>query len=244
MTAAFTESSGPQVTPTSALSHASGASPASGLSLADSFQGVLQAVDGGGWADSALAGGAFAAEAVATVIDPFGALLANGLGWALEYFEPLREILDRLTGLPDVVAAHAAAWHDMATELGAMAGDLQSCLTTGTPDWQGEAAATYQNLMANNVDVLGGLSVLADTMSSATRAAGNLVTLTRDLVRDLIADLVARVIIWAGEALLVVTIPVVAAQIASAVAKWAGRIASCTSALITSLSNLTRLLNS
>ncbi|MEU8662430.1 WXG100 family type VII secretion target [Actinoplanes philippinensis] len=214
-----------------------------GLALAESFQGSLQAVESGSWADRALAGGAFAAETVATVIDPFSALLANGLGWAMEHFEPLREILDKLAGLPDLVAAHAATWQNMATELHDMAADLQGHLSTGVPDWQGAAAATYQNLMANNVNVLDGLSVLATTMSSATQAAGNLVSFTRDLVRDLIADLVSRVIVWAGEALLVVTIPVVAAQIASAVAKWSGRIASYTSALITSLTNLTRLLN-
>jgi uncharacterized protein YukE len=214
-----------------------------GLSLAESFQGALQAVDSGSWADRTLAGGAFAAESVATVIDPFSALLANGLGWAMEHFDPLREILDKLAGLPDLVAAHAATWQNIAGELHAMAADLQGCLSTGLPGWQGEAAATYQSLMANNVNVLDGLGVLATTMSSATQAAGNLVTFTRDLVRDLIADLVARVIVWAGEALLIVTIPVVAAQIASAVAKWAGRIASYTSALITSLTNLTRLLN-
>ena len=41
------------------------------------------------------------------VLDPFSALLSNGLGWAMEYFEPLREMLDELAGIPDRVAAHA-----------------------------------------------------------------------------------------------------------------------------------------
>jgi hypothetical protein len=214
-----------------------------GLSLAESFQGTLRAVDSGSWADRALAGGAFAAETAATVLDPFSALLANGLGWAMEHFDPLREILDRLAGLPDLVAAHAATWQNIARELGSMSAGLQDCLNADRPDWQGAAAETYRNLMAANVNALGGLGVLAETMSSATQAAGNLVTFTRDLVRDLICDLVARVIVWAAEALLVVTIPVVAVQIAVAVTKWATRIASYVSALITSLSNLTRLLN-
>jgi hypothetical protein len=214
-----------------------------GLSLAESFQGTLRAVDSGSWADRALAGGAFAAETAATVLDPFSALLANGLGWAMEHFDPLREILDRLAGLPDLVAAHAATWQNIARELGSMSAGLQDCLNTDLPDWQGAAADTYRNLMAANVNALGGLGVLAETMSSATQAAGNLVTFTRDLVRDLICDLVARVIVWAAEALLVVTIPVVAVQIAVAVTKWATRIASYVSALITSLGNLTRLLN-
>jgi uncharacterized protein YukE len=213
-----------------------------GMSLADSFQGLHQAIDGGGWVDQALTGGSMAVEAAATVLDPFSALLSNGLGWAMEYFHPLREVLDKLAGIPDRVAAHAATWQNMSGELDAMAGDLQASLAHDTPDWQGAAADTYQNLMANNVDALGGMSVLAATMASATQAAGNLVQFTRDIVRDLIADLVARVIVWAAESLLVVTIPVVASQIAAAVVKWAGRILTYTSALITSFQNLTRLM--
>jgi uncharacterized protein YukE len=213
-----------------------------GASLADSFQGVFQAVDSGGWVDPALAGGAFAVEAAATVLDPFSALLSNGLGWAMEYFEPLREMLDKLAGIPDRVAAHASTWQNMAGELQSMSADLQSRLVSDVPGGEGAAAQTYQSLMANNVDALAGLSVLASTMSSATQAAGNLVMFTRDLVRDLIADLVARVIVWALESLAIVTIPVVAAQIASAVTKWAARILGYTTALVTSLQNLTRLM--
>ena len=213
-----------------------------GASLADSFQGVYQSVNGGSWVDQALAGGSFALETTATVLDPFSALLANGLGWAMEHFEPLREMLDRLAGIPDRVIAHAETWANMAGALRSMAEDLRASVATDLPDWTGTAAHAYRNLMGNNVDALGGLSVLAATMSSATEAAGNLVTFTRDIVRDLIADLVARVIVWALESLLVVTIPIVAAQIASAVVKWAGRILGYTTALIDSLRNLTRLL--
>jgi uncharacterized protein YukE len=213
-----------------------------GASLADSFQGLLQAVDSGSWVDQALAGGGFAVEAAASVLDPFSALLANGLGWAMEYFEPLREVLDQLAGIPDRVAAHAATWTNMAGALQGMADDLQSHLNWDMPDWQGTAAEAYQSLMSNNVEAIDGLGVLATVMASATAAAGNLVAFTRDIVRDLIADLVARVIVWAVEAIFVVTIPVVATQIAAAVVKWAGRILTYTTALITSLTNLTRLL--
>jgi uncharacterized protein YukE len=213
-----------------------------GASLVDSFQGVYQSVKGGSWVDEALAGGSFAVEAAATALDPLSALLSNGLGWALEYFQPLREVLDKLAGIPDRVAAHAATWQNISGELQSMATGLRAGLQADLPDWQGAAAATYQSLMANNVDALDGLSVLAATMSASTEAAGNLVTFTRDIVRDLIADLVARVIVWAGESLLVVTIPVVAAQIAAAVVKWAGRILGYTSALITSLTDLKTLL--
>jgi uncharacterized protein YukE len=213
-----------------------------GLGLADSFLGLNQAVSSGSWVDGALAGGAFATAVAATVLDPFSALLSNGLGWAMEYFEPLREVLDHLAGIPDQVAANARTWSDVAGELESLATDLHTDLASDLPGWQGTAAESYHLLMASNVDGLGGLSVLASTMSAATQAAGNLVQFTRDIVRDLISDLVARVIVWAAESLLVVTIPLVAAQIASAVVKWAGRIMGYTGALVSSLTNLRVLL--
>jgi uncharacterized protein YukE len=213
-----------------------------GISLADGFQGLYQSVQGGSWVDGILAGGSLVGDAAATVIDPFSALLANGLGWAMEHFEPLRDVLDKLTGIPDKISAHAQTWATMAGALQTMAEDLRSSLASDLPDWGGTAAESYRSMMTNNVDGLGGLAVLADTMSAATRAAGNLVRFTRDIVRDLICDLVARVIVWAAEALAVVTIPIVTAQIISAVAKWCGRIFGYVGALISSLQNLTTLL--
>ncbi|MEU8257847.1 hypothetical protein AB0C06_26685 [Micromonospora inaquosa] len=217
--------------------------PWTGAAAADSFQGLVDAIHSEGWVDDLLAGAAFGVEAVATVLDPFSALLANGLGWAMEYFEPLREILDQLTGMPDVVASHAATWNNMAAELESMATDLKTHLGVDMPGWQGQAATAYQALMAHNVTGIDALSGISAAMAAATQAAGNLVAFTRDVVRDLIADLVARVIVWAVEAIFVVTIPAIAASIVAAVVKWAGRILTYVGALISSLTNLSKLLN-
>ncbi|WP_433271627.1 WXG100 family type VII secretion target [Actinosynnema sp. CS-041913] len=214
-----------------------------GSSLADSFEGLVDAIRSEGWVDDLIAGAGFGVEVAATVMDPISALLANGLGWAMEYFEPLREMLDELTGKPDVVASHAATWNNVSAELNSIAADLQLYLDGDVPDWQGQAADAYQSMMAYNADAIGGLSATAAAMAVATEGAGELVSFTRDLVRDLIADLVARVIVWAVEAIFVVTIPVIASQIAAAVVKWAGRILTYTMALVTSLTNLTKLLN-
>lgn len=214
-----------------------------GSSLADSIEGLVDAIKTEGWVDDALAGAALGVEVAATVMDPISALLANGLGWAIEYFDPLREMLDELTGKPDVVRSHAATWNNMANELHAMSNDLATHLNNDLPDWHGAAADSYRGLMANNVEAIGGLAAISAAMAASTEGAGGLVELTREIVRDLIADLVARVIVWAVEAIFVVTIPVIASQIAAAVVKWAGRILTYTTALITSLTNLTKLLN-
>lgn len=213
-----------------------------GLSLVEGAEGLMYALQSEGWVDDLIAGAAFGLEVVSTVLDPFSALLANGLGWLMEHFEPLREMLDQLTGIPDVVASHAATWNNMAGELTAMAEELQSMLARDLPDWVGPAATAYQNLMGFNVEAVAGLGGVCAAMTLATQAAGNLVQFTREIVRDLIADLVARVIVWALEAIGIVTIPWVVAQVVAAVAKWAGRIMTFTMALVTSLTNLKTLL--
>lgn len=215
-----------------------------GSGLADSIEGLVDAVRSEGWVDDALAGLGLGVEVAATVMDPISALLANGIGWAMEYFEPLREILDELTGKPDVVRSHTATWNRMATELHAMCDKLGEHLNQDIPDWHGGAADAYRALMVHNVDALGGLAAISAAMAAATEGAGGLVELTREIVRDLIADLVARVIVWVAEAILVVTIPIVASQIAAAVVKWVGRITTYVLGLINSLTNLDKLLNS
>jgi hypothetical protein len=160
----------------------------------------------------------------------------------MEYFQPLREMLDSLTGNPDAVASHVTTWNNMADALMSAAEELQGHLNRDMPTWTGAAASAYQDLMINNVEGIGGLAGTAAAMAAATEGAMGLVQMTREIVRDLIADLVARVIVWAVEAIFVVTIPVIAAQIVAAVLKWAGRIMMYTNALITSLTNLRKLL--
>jgi uncharacterized protein YukE len=217
--------------------------PWTGSSLADGIEDLVGAIKSEDWVSGALAGAGLAVEGAASVIDPFSALLANGLGWAMEYFEPLRQVLDELTGMPDVVRAHAATWNNMAAELHTMSADLGTHLGGDLPGWTGDAADSYQSLMANNVNAIGGLAAVSAGMAAATEGAGGLVEMTREIVRDLIADLIARVIVWAIEALLVVTIPVIAAQIVAAVAKWAGRILNYTTSLVQSITNLSLLLD-
>jgi uncharacterized protein YukE len=217
--------------------------PWTGSSLGDSIQGLVEAIRSESWVDGVLSGAGLGVEVAATVMDPISALLANGLGWAMEYFEPRRHMLEELTGKPDVVTAHANTWNNMATELAQISTDLEQYVKSDMPTWTGEASDAYHDLMKNNVDAIGGLSATAAAMAEATHGAGGLVSFTRDTVRDLIADLVARVIVWAAEALLVITIPAVASQIAAAVVKWTGRILTYTGALVTSLTNLSKLLN-
>ncbi|AEV86646.1 hypothetical protein ACWT_5629 [Actinoplanes sp. SE50] len=221
----------------------SGGDAALDATMVGDLDGLIATIRGGDWIDTLLAGATTGVDVASTAIDPCGALLANGLGWAMEYFQPLRHMLDMLTGAPGRVAAHAATWQHIAADLDGTAADLKRSLHGDLPDWQGAAAGAYAAMMSHNVAALSTLSGTAAAMSAATEAAGNLVAFTRDLVRGLIADLVSRLAVWAAEALAVVTIPVVATQIVAAVATWAARIVGYTTALTTSLTNLSHLID-
>jgi uncharacterized protein YukE len=216
--------------------------PWTGAGLADSVQDLVDSIKSEGWVDDLLAGGGLALEVVGSVLDPFSALLANGLGWAMEYFEPLRSMLDELTGKSDVVMSHAQTWTNVSSELYSLSEDLQSALDNDLSEWTGDTHDAYQSLMSHNVNAIGGLGAIAAALAAATEGAGALVQVTRELVRDLIAELVAHVVVWAVEAIFVVTIPVIAAQIVAAVVKWAGIIMGYGMALVQSLQNLKKLL--
>jgi len=213
-----------------------------GAGLVEGYFDMVAAFKSDGWVDDALGVSGFALEVVGSVMDPFSALFSNGIGWAMEYFEPLREMLEELTGKADVVMSHAQTWTNMSAELTAIAEDLQSFLATDVPGWTGDAADAYQALMVHNVNAANAMSATAEALAAATEGAGGLVQVTHDLVRDLIAELVAHVIVWAIEAIFVVTLPVIAAQIVAAVVKWAGIILGYGMALVQSLQNLKALL--
>lgn len=55
-------------------------------------------------------------------LDPFGAILAAGVGWLMEHVGPLSDALDSLTGDPDQIKAHSETWKNIAVELGDVSG--------------------------------------------------------------------------------------------------------------------------
>ena len=57
-------------------------------------------------------------------MDPFGAILAAGVGWLIEHVGPLKEALNALTGNADEIAAQSETWKNVATELGSVGQDL------------------------------------------------------------------------------------------------------------------------
>jgi hypothetical protein len=202
---------------------------------------VIEAVRGRDWVEDLLAEAAPVVEFAVPVSDSFAVLRAGALDWAMAHVEPLRQMLDDLTGMPEVVASHAAIWHTMAADLHGIGADLRSHLDRDLAGSDRPDVSAYLAMMSHNVEAISGLAVVSTAMALITKAAGDLILLTRDIVRGLIADLVARVVLWLAETA-VVPMPVTAAQLATAVATF-WRIHAYVTALVTSMTQLSQYLD-
>ena len=214
----------------------------SGSGLLEGAQGVADAILAESWVDVGIGSIGLGFEVIGASMDPFSALLSNGLGWAMEYFEPMREALDFVSGKPDLVTAHSNTWYNMSEELYSVWEDLGSALSKDLPGWTGEASERYQALMGYNVEAIGGLSGTASAMGAATQGACGLMMITRELIREFIADCIAKCIVWCAEAAGIVTAPAVAVGVVGAVIEWCGTIFSWVMAFIASYQNLKLLL--
>ncbi|WP_117210971.1 hypothetical protein [Allorhizocola rhizosphaerae] len=217
----------------------------SGVGIAETIDMTVDGVRSGSWIDIGLGGAGTAAEAAVWVIDPFGALVAAGFGFAVEHVRPLSDALDWITGDPDQVDANAQTWRNVSVEL-ADTGDLYiRAVRQQLPDWAGPAHDAYRAQAGETGDMLAALGRAADGVAVIVAMTGSLVALVRTLVRDAIGELVsvliARIPLWTLESVgsFGLATPYVEAQVSALVVKWAARIARLLRGLVVSLRNLT-----
>ncbi|WP_250035641.1 hypothetical protein [Paractinoplanes maris] len=163
-------------------------------------------------------------SALGAIMDPFQAVFAAGVGWLMEHLDCLREPLDALLGDPKEIEGHAATWRNLQARTYEATDYFAGQVSTATSRWVSDAVTAYRAKASTMADSSLALGEVADAMAEATLIAGAIVGVFRNMVRDLIAELVGAAISKAVQALLVVTIPKILAEVALMVAEWAGRI--------------------
>ncbi|HUR52557.1 MAG TPA: DUF6531 domain-containing protein, partial [Gemmataceae bacterium] len=216
----------------------------SGISLLESANDLKSAIESGDWASVALGAVGTALDALSMAMDPFGAILAAGVGWLMEHVGPLREALDGLAGDADEIAAQAETWKNVAVELGGIGEDLAGMVAADTVSWTGNAADVYRQRASDTVTLLSTAQRGCEGASSGVKTAGEVVAAVRALVRDIIAELVGHMISWALQVLFTLGIGLtwVVPQVVTAVAKTASKIADLTKRLVKALQALVPLL--
>ena len=215
-----------------------------GASLLESAHDLKSAIESGDWASVAMGAVGTALDTLSMAMDPFGAILANGVGWLLEHVGPLKEALDALTGNADEIAANSETWKNIATELGSVGGDLANMVTADTASWTGVSGDAYRERAKDTVTLLDAAKEGCEGASSGVKTAGEVVAAVRGLVRDIIAELVGHLISWALQVLFTLGIGLtwVVPQVVNAVAKTASKIANLTNKLVKALKALMPLL--
>ncbi|AIJ22386.1 RHS repeat-associated core domain-containing protein [Amycolatopsis methanolica] len=216
----------------------------SGISLLEGAQDLKKAIESGDWASGALGAAAAGLDALGFVLDPFGSILAAGVGWLIEHVGPLKDALDALAGNPDAVKAHSETWKNIAAELGEIGTDLANQVNADLTGWTGPSADTYRQQAKGVGDLLAAAKEAGEGTASGIETAGTVVAAVRTLVRDIIAEVVGHMISWALQviATLGIALAWVVPQVISEVAKTAAKIADITGKLTHALKALAELL--
>ncbi|AXB41696.1 RHS repeat-associated core domain-containing protein [Amycolatopsis albispora] len=216
----------------------------SGVPILESIDETSKAIQSGDWAAGVLGAAGAALDALGMAMDPFGSILAAGVGWLMEHVGPLSDALDALTGNPDEIKAHSETWKNVGTELSSISADLAKMIEEDTASWIGPAGDAYRTRGADTATLISGAQSAAEGASSGIGTAGEVVGAVRSLVRDIIAELVGHLISWALQVLFTLGIGLawVVPQVVAAVAKTAAKIADITKKLVDAIRKLSPLL--
>ncbi|APU21125.1 putative T7SS-secreted protein [Actinoalloteichus sp. GBA129-24] len=215
-------------------------SSTSGLSLVESVNSTNQAIGNGDWLEAGLG----TADLVMTALDPFAAIISNGVGWLIEHVGPLSDALDSLAGNPDEIRSHADTWTNVADEVNSVSTELGNLIQSDVTTWTGAAADAYRDRATDTANLILAAGTAAGGAADGIQKAGEVVSAVRDAVRDIIADVVGSMVSWALQVLFTLGIGLiwVVPKVVAKVAQTAAKIAQLITKLTTSMSKLTPLL--
>lgn len=141
---------------------------------------VIARVQNREWVEPQLAAAVPVAEFAAPVDDTYAVLRLGGLHHAMTSIDPRRQLLDDLTGIPEVAGSHTTIWRTTGTDLQHLSVLLRQCLEQDLPRRDRLDVRSYRALMGHNVEALTGRAEKAMAMAVITQAAGELILQTRD----------------------------------------------------------------
>ena len=217
----------------------------SGVPILESVDETKKAIDSGDWAAGVLGATAVALDAVSAAMDPFGQILAAGVGWLMEHVGPVSDALDSLTGDADEIRAHSKTWQNISAELADIGADMTDFVQSDTTGWTGEAGDAYRARSADIANLIAAAKSAADGAANGISKAGEIVGAVRTLVRDIIAELVGHLVSWALQvvATLGIGLTWVVPQVVAEVAKVTARISDITMKLVQALRKLAPMLD-
>lgn len=191
------------------------------------FESACGLVDGMVHRDWLGAGGNLLATGlslIGAIMDPLQAIFAAGVGWLMEHVSFLREPLDKLMGDPHAIDGHAQSWRNIEQRIYDAVDFFVDEVKKTTSTWAAESAEAYRRRARDHAQSVQALGKIADGMSKATTIVGAMVGVMRNTLRDIVAEVVGACISKAIQAVTVVLIPKVVAEVAILVSKTSAKI--------------------
>lgn len=195
-----------------------------GAGIFESACGVVDGIDKGDWLGVGGNAVAVGLSAIGAIMDPLQAVFAAGVGWLMEHVSFLREPLDKLAGDPKAIEGHAQTWYNIERRIYEATDFFVDEVNRSTAEWTSQAAAAYRRRARSHAESVQAMGKIADALSKATTIVGAMVGVIRNTIRDIVAEVVGACISKAVQALTVVLIPKVAAEVAILVGKASNQI--------------------
>jgi hypothetical protein len=212
------------VSRSSLIAQESGTKAYEGAGIFESACGVVDGIVHSDWMGT---GGNVAATGLSllgVVMDPLQAVFAAGVGWLMEHVSFLREPLDKLAGDPKAIEGHAQTWKNIERRIYDAADFFLNEVNKSTAAWAAQSADAYRRRARGHAESIQAMGKIADVLSKVTTITGALVGIVRNTIRDIVADVVGACISKAIQAVTVVLIPKVVAEVAILVSKTTSKI--------------------
>ncbi|MEQ4205067.1 hypothetical protein ABN028_28090 [Actinopolymorpha sp. B17G11] len=155
---------------------------------------------GANWSEVASIGGSVAGMAgsvMAIGADPLNWLISQGLGFLIDWIQPLQDAIGYVTGNPERMDADMAKWARVQNALVPLSGEVRDAANAGLVTWEGEAANAAKTKLNDFADGVLGVANDVKLIQAIMGVAKMLMELAYNFVLGLIADFVEWLImVW------------------------------------------------
>jgi hypothetical protein len=141
-------------------------------------------------------------------------------------------------GDPKAIEGHAQSWYNIERRIYQATDFFVDEVMHSTAAWAAQSAEAYRQRAGRHAESIQALGKIADGMSKATTIVGAMVGVVRNTIRDIVAEVVGACISKALQAVTVVLIPKVAAEVAILVAATSMKILGVLKRLFAAISEM------
>lgn len=165
-----------------------------GSGLVQDATNLVSQFSRGDWAEGLISSASSVLEVGELLKDPIAKLASMGLGWLIEFVEPLQWVLDKLVGDQEQIDRLSQTWTEIAGELQLTGDELDKYYKTDTANWSGPGVTQYLKYCHDHVELYHAAAGAATVTAGLIEKCGIILKVVRTIVRQLFTDCVGKVI--------------------------------------------------